>query len=393
MRITIITDTFYPELNGVSMSLLRLAGGLVQLGHNVEVIRPKCGKIVNKYNSGLKEITVAGLPLFGYPGLRLGLPRKRGLTKIWNEQKPDVIYVATEGLLGQSAISAARKLSIPCVSGYHTHFVHYLDHYKLPLMKRFALAYLKRLHNRTSLTLAPTESLANELYEKGFGKTASLGRGIDTDLFNPNKRSDQIRQGWGVKDDDPVAIYVGRVAAEKNIALALSNLRHFQKIHKNLKIVVVGDGPVKKELESLYPEVIWEGSRRGEELAAMYASADMFVFPSESETYGNVIAEAMSSGLVSVCYDLAAAKELIIDEVSGFVAKPDSAISFRGAIRQALSKQHYWPVMGKIARDEVRGRDWETVIKEFEHYLSEISNKGKSNLFNEERYADTLHVA
>ncbi len=243
------------------------------------------------------------------------------------------------------------------------------------------------------MTLAPTESLANELYEKGFGKTASLGRGIDTDLFNPNKRSDQIRQGWGVKDDDPVAIYVGRVAAEKNIALALSNLRHFQKIHKNLKIVVVGDGPVKKELESLYPEVIWEGSRRGEELAAMYASADMFVFPSESETYGNVIAEAMSSGLVSVCYDLAAAKELIIDEVSGFVAKPDSAISFRGAIRQALSKQHYWPAMGNIARDEVRGRDWETVIKEFEHYLSEISNKGKSNLFNEERYADTLHVA
>ncbi|OUU86862.1 MAG: hypothetical protein CBC36_08275 [Verrucomicrobiaceae bacterium TMED76] len=374
MRITLITDTFFPEINGVSMTLGRLSEGLTNLGHSVEVIRPNYRNNENPYLGSVTERTVAGLPLFGYPGLKVGLPRKRGLSKIWKKERPDVIYVATEGLLGQSAISAAAELSIPVLSGYHTHFVHYLEHYKLPFMRKFAFSYLRNLHKRTALTLAPTESLANELQSKGFGKAASLGRGVDTQLFNPSRRSIEVRESWGVGDKDPVAIYVGRVAKEKNISLALSNLRHFRKIYKTLKVVVVGDGPVKKELSDQYPEVIWMGSQRGERLASIYASADMFVFPSESETYGNVIVEAMASGLVPVCYELAAAKEFVIDEVSGFLATPKSAASFRDAIRQALSKQEYWPVIREIARNEVSGKSWENIIAKFERYLLNVSN-------------------
>ncbi len=373
MRCAIVTDTFPPEINGVAMTLQRLACGLAHRGHAVEIVRPN----PDRRHSGQKrtdqpevdEWRVRGIPLPGYSSLRLGLPQKRKLLQAWGGQSPDVIYVATEGLLGHSAVSAADALGVPAVSGYHTHFAQYLEHYHLPALERIALSYLRRLHNRTALTLAPTNAVVDELKGLGFERTYPLGRGVDTELFHPDKRCPALRARWGATEASPVALIVGRVAPEKNVQLALASVRQLRAAYPDLKAVVVGDGPARPALERSFPEAVWAGARRGEDLAAHYASADLFVFPSESETYGNVVLEAMASGLVVTSYKLAAAAELIRPPLNGYLADPGEPLLFRQAMRDALGHRSRWAAVRSAARETAAGNTWHRIIAQFEGYL------------------------
>ncbi|MEM0896601.1 MAG: glycosyltransferase family 1 protein [Verrucomicrobiota bacterium] len=372
MRFTIITDTYPPEVNGVAMTLNRLADGLVQLGHDVEVVHPKRdGESDSISGSGVRSFLVPGFPVPKYPELRMGFPQGLQLAARWKEARPDAIYVATEGLLGNSAVGAARSMKIPIVSGYHTNFAQYMGCYRVPMLEKITMHYLKAMHNRTFCTMAPTEEMAGELRAEGFENVKVMGRGVDANLFSPDKRDESLRGKWGAGPDDVVAICVGRIAPEKNLPLAIDAFLAERKGSPGMKFVLVGSGPEEEELAERYgDDVIWAGVQRGEDLARHYASADLFLFPSLTETYGNVLVEAMASGLVALGFRYAAAEMHVFDGENGFTVDCDNVDGFAPKLREVLAMRASWPEIQAAARAKATELSWEAVFRRFEEQLT-----------------------
>lgn len=324
MHIVFVTETWPPQVNGVALTVRTLALGLAARGHRVEVVRP--GK---DGNDGKVELLFArGAPLPSYPGLQMGMPRGGELRRRWCERRPDAIYIATEGLLGISAMRAANALQIPVVTGFHTRFHDYASHYGVGLLAPLVRSRLMQFHRRAQMTLVPTRTLLDELAEAGIRHVRRLRRGVDTDLFTPARREPALRRSWGATGDTPVMLCVGRLAAEKGLGLALQAFRALQARIPTARMVMVGDGPQRGALADAYPDVIFAGTKRGEDLATHYASADMFLFPSLTETFGNVVLEAMASGLAVVAFDRAAAQEHVANGISGLVVPESDARGF-----------------------------------------------------------------
>lgn len=298
--IEVVTDTYVPDVNGVANSLGRLCTGLRKRGHRVEIIRS--GKA-----HGPGESTVFSWPLPGYWEVKVGAPWPGELRRRWQKNRPDVIYVAIETPLGFSAVAAARRLGIPVVGGFHTNFREYLQKYGADFVGRQVWRYQKWFHDRLARTLVPSPDARDKLLQAGFSKVGVLGRGVDTALFNPAKRSDALREKFGAMGDAPVALVVGRVSTEKNIGLAVRAFTRMRETCPEMVCVVVGDGPARAKLQRQHPEVRFPGYLLGEDLAACYASADVLLFPSETETFGNVLVEGLASGLAILAYDYAAA--------------------------------------------------------------------------------------
>jgi Glycosyltransferase len=310
MKIALITETFPPEVNGVAMTNQRLVRGLIERGHQVLLIKPKRADALPMEHPDQSLYEVFGVPIPNYAGLKLGVPMPGQMEHLFEENQPAVVHVATEGPLGFASLQAARKLGIPVTSTFHTNFQDYCADYGAAFLERAMMAYLRWFHNACALTTVPDPSLIDRLADDGVERLEMLGRGADTVLFHPDKRDQELRKSWGVTDNDPVAIYVGRAAAEKNIPLSLEAWKAARVHCPELRMVVVGDGPVRKKLEKAWPEVHFAGMRFDEDLARHYASADVFLFASTSETFGNVVVEAMTSGLVTLTYDYAAGASL-----------------------------------------------------------------------------------
>jgi UDP-2,3-diacylglucosamine pyrophosphatase LpxH/glycosyltransferase involved in cell wall biosynthesis len=364
MKIDIVTDTFAPDVNGVAMTLGRLSDGLRQRGHRIHVIRTGEGK--------QGETVAASVPLPGYRGVRVGLPGPIKLRKRWLRRRPDVIYVATESPLGKSALKAAKALGIPVATGFHTNFHEYMDRYSLGGLQPLAMAYLKRFHARANCTLAPSPELVERLRSEGFQEVYLLGRGVDTALFDPVKRCELLRGTWGSGPGAPVAMVVGRVAAEKNLDLAMAAFSEMRRSVPDLQCVVVGDGPVRAKLASTHPWIHFAGVRLGEDLARHYASADILLFPSETETFGNVVLEGMASGLVTVSYDYAAAARFVKHGENGLKAEKGDATAFIEQARAALSIRP-GHAMRIAARELAESQGWHAVVAEFEARLESIT--------------------
>ena len=372
MKVCIVTETYPPEVNGVAMTLQRIAEGLREQGNGVRIVRPRQTS-EPKGATGPDEHIVPGLPLPGYKGLRMGLPCARRLRKLWTAARPDVVYIATEGPLGLSAIRAGRSLGIALTSGFHTNFHEYLKHYRLPFLERLAEAFLRRTHNRTLRTFAPSADVVARLDAMGIENTRLLGRGVDTRLFSPEKRDESLRRSWGAGPDDLVAIFVSRIAAEKNIPLTLRAFSHIRERFPSAACVFVGDGPERAKLEKTHPQFHCAGMRKGDDLARHYASADLFVFPSTTETFGNVVTEAMASGLVAVTYDYAAPRQLIRDGENGFLAEYAKEPAYMAALDRALDCRKDWPGKREAARSSVKTLDWAAIVKRFEADLAEAA--------------------
>ncbi len=324
MHIVFVTETWPPQVNGVAFTVRALALGLAARGHRVEVVRPG-----GEGSDGKVELLSArGAPLPRYPGLQAGMPQGGELRRRWREQRPDAVYVATEGLLGLSAMRAANALQIPVVTGFHTRFHDYAAHYGVGLLAPLVRVRLLQFHRRAQITLVPTRALFDELTEASIGHVRKLRRGVDTDLFTPDRREPALRGSWGVHGDAPVLLCVGRLAAEKSLGLALQAFRALQARIPAARMVMVGDGPRRGALADAYQDVIFAGTQRGEALAAHYASADVFLFHSLTETFGNVVLEAMASGLAVVAFDRAAAQEHIANGISGLVVPELDARAF-----------------------------------------------------------------
>lgn len=370
MHYAIVTETWPPEVNGVALTVYGLARGLRRRGHRVTVIRPcqQRGQLAEA-----DELLVRSLPLPRYPGLKLGVAAGHRLRQSWSDDRPDAIYIATEGPLGWSALRAARRLSIPVASAVHTRFDLYMRDYGLAWLEPAALRWMRRFHNRADATLAPTEELQRFLQESGFKRLRRLARAVDTSHFDPGLRSDGLRDAWGVGRDEVAAIHVGRIAAEKNLELAVQAFRELQAHRPRARMVWVGDGPQRAALARDNPDFIFCGTRRGRDLARHFASADLFLFPSRSETFGNVTLESMASGIATVAFDSGAAREHLVDGLHGGCVASDGEF-IKAAVRIGCDDP-LRQAMGMRAREAVAGLHPDRVAADFAALLLDISTR------------------
>ena len=365
MRLLIVSDTFTPDINGVARTLRQLSLGLMARGHHVEVVTT-CEDA--SAEAGPQRHVVASLPLPGYSALRVGFASLAWFASLFKDLQTDVLYVATETPLGVAAIWAAARAGIPVVSGFHTNFHTYLRDYHLTGLQPAAEALLRAVHNQTARTLAPSQQTAQMLRAMGLANVSVLGRGVDTALFRPDAVDSSLRASWGAGDRKPVALHVGRLAAEKNLVLLEQAFAAFLAVQPQGCCVVVGDGPMAESLRSRHPEWVFAGMRSGQDLARHFASGDVFVFPSLSETFGNVVIEAMASGLLTVAYDYAAANEHIQPGVHGLLAPVGDEQAFLASVREAATR---WDDDGLrvSARARALTLSWERMSTQFEHEL------------------------
>jgi glycosyltransferase involved in cell wall biosynthesis len=374
MRIGIVSETWPPEINGVALTVHGLAAGLAARGHSIDVVRPRQARR-SVAEPGFDTLLTRGVALPHYPGLRLGLPAGRALRERWTQERPDAVYVATEGPLGGSALRAASALRIPVATGFHTRFDSYAGHYGLRWLTPLVRGHLRRFHRRAVATLVPTEALAQELAALGVDNARLLRRAVDTRLFHPGRRDPALRAQWGVDAGTPVALYVGRIAPEKNLDLAVQAFRAAQQKQPALRYVWVGDGPARAALQAAHPDFVFAGMQRGEALARHIASADLFPFPSLSETFGNVILEALACGLPVVAYHEGAAREHLRDGYNGYRIVPGDADAFIAATVRLAGNPALIRHMGRRAHEGMARLSPERVIREFETLLRELAEE------------------
>jgi glycosyltransferase involved in cell wall biosynthesis len=376
MRYAIVTETYPPEINGVALTVQGLEDGLRQRGHEVTVVRPRqASDEAAPARHDTLLVRGAGLPR--YPGLRFGMPSPLALREHFRHFIPDAIYVATEGPLGWSAVRAAKRLGIPVATGFHTRFDHYMSDYGLPWLQPVALRWMRRFHNGGDATLVPTHELAQWLEVQRFAKVQRLARAVDTSQFHPEFRDAGLRARWDAGADTPVLLSVGRIAAEKNLGLAVRAFRTLQQRCPHARMVWVGDGPERAALQAANPDFIFAGVQRGHDLARHYASADVFVFPSRSETFGNVTLEAMASGLATVAFDSGAAREHLRTGLHGAAVDRDDA--FVEAVVALGVGPRRRRAMGATAHAAVQALQPAQVAADFDVLLSRLARQRKEH--------------
>lgn len=373
MQIAYVTETHPPEINGVALTVARTIGYLRGRGHVVDVIRP--AQPGERRGHGQDDWLSAGWPIPMYSEMRFGLSRPVTLARRFTARGAQLVHVATEGPLGWAAVTAARRLGITTTSDFRTNFHQYSRYYGIGWLEPAIRAYLRRFHNRTQRSFAPTSIARRDLLQAGFERVDVVGRGVDLQRFSPARRDPSLRRHWG-GGDGPVLLYVGRLAAEKNVELALRAFGHARQHEPSTRMVVVGNGPCRPALARAHPDAVFVGQQTGDALAAHYASADAFVFPSQSETFGNVTLEALASGLPVIAFDLAAAAEFVVDRVNGrLVTAGDEAAFITATCWMATLHRSLQPLR-TAARGSVARYDWDSVLHGFESRLLETVHAG-----------------
>jgi glycosyltransferase involved in cell wall biosynthesis len=370
LNLVLVTETWPPEINGVAMTLSRLVKGLAQRHWQVTLVRPRQrgeGKLAT--DRKIHHMLVPGFPIPGYSSLRVGAPMYEKLRHAWKYHRPHVVHIATEGPLGWAALKAARSLGIPVSSSFHTNFHQYCRHYRMGWLGGMVSRHLRQFHNQCALTMVPNAALAHVLEEDRYRNVVILGRGVDTTLFSPSRCDPLLRHAWGLGADGLAVLYVGRMAAEKNLQLVVEAFERIRQQVPAARMVWVGDGPELKRLRKRHPDHVFCGSQVDEALAAHYASADLFLFPSMTETFGNVVPEAMASGLAVVAYDDAAASLLIQHHQNGELVELGDATRFIEAAARVARDRSYLMRLKAEAPRISKDHSWEQVCNEFDRYL------------------------
>ncbi|HVI91773.1 MAG TPA: glycosyltransferase family 1 protein [Dongiaceae bacterium] len=338
MTITIVSDAWTPQVNGVVRTLGRTIAELQALGHAVNIISPGDFRT---------------LPCPSYPEIRLAMTTRWGMAKLLDRQKPDAVHIATEGPLGHAARAYCRRRKLPFSTAYHTRFPEYVaERFRIPLGLSYAL--LRRFHAPAHTVMVATRSIADDLSNRGFGNIRFWSRGVELDLFRPRQR--EIPEA--LRDlPRPLHLYVGRLAVEKN-------LEAFLALDLPGSKVVVGDGPQRSYLEKRYPEAIFVGTKTGEDLARHYAAADVFVFPSLTDTFGLVVLEALASGVPVAAFPVAGPRDVIGSSGAGALHQ-----DLRTAISQALQ------IPAAICRAHAETFSWHAATNQFLQNLAVISRQ------------------
>lgn len=392
MHLLMVTETYPPEINGVALTVQCLLQNLLLLGHRVTLVRPRQAvDDAAAETNGFSEVLVHGIPIPRYPGLRFGLPTGKRLRRLIRDTRVDAIYVATEGPLGWSAVGAARAAGVPVACGFHTRFDDYFRHYGAGFLQTTARAWMRHFHNRADCTLVPTQELKSWLLANGFARVELLRRAVDTQRFDPRHRDPQLRRELGVSEHAPLVIHVGRLAPEKNLELVTAAFERIQAQCPGARMLWIGDGPSRAALQREHPQHLFSGVLRGHELARHFASADLFLFPSLTETFGNVTLEALASGLTVCAFDYAAAHEHIENGISGELAPFAKASDF---VRKAERAARDWlkgKRIGAAGRRAVEGLSPQRVAEDFAQLLGALANQSKINGQTERNPDAALH--
>lgn len=367
LRIAVVTETWPPEVNGVALTLSKLIQQLSQRQHTIQLIRPRQDKHdMGAEQAGWSEVLMRGLPIPRYPQLKLGFPSKKALVKAWSLKRPDLVHIATEGPLGWSALQAARVLRLPVTSDFRTNFHTYSKHYGVGWLSKPIVAYLRKFHNRTVCTMVPTHALKTQLQTSGFDNLQVVSRGVDTRIFHPEKRSADMRASWLADTNTVVLLSVGRLAAEKNLDLIVTTYQSLQRSGRSVRLVFAGDGPYRKKLEEDCPQAIFMGMCTHDQLALAYASADLFLFTSLTETFGNVTLEALASGTPVLSFDCAAASELLLDQKNGWLVHGEDPQRYVLKALEITQKPDILKNARQYTNSSVAQWDWQQVTSQVE---------------------------
>jgi glycosyltransferase involved in cell wall biosynthesis len=361
LRLVLVTETFPPEVNGVARTLGRWVEAFRARGHSVRVIRPR------QPGESPASDRVHGFPLPFYQQVRVGVAGPLRLGHLLSKPRPDLVHIATEGPLGWSALLAANWLGLRVASSFHTNYHHYAAHYGFLGIERLAYAYLRWFHNRTLVTLVPSQATRSRLLADGVERVEIWSRGVDARTFNPAHRDEGLRRGLGMRPDDVMLLYVGRLAPEKNLTTLLQAFARLrtQLGDSRVRLVLVGAGPLSASLEAAgQPGVVLVGMQHGVQLSRWYASGDVFAFPSLSETFGNVMLEAQASGLPVVGFDCQGVNERVTPGLDGLLVPVggDLAAPLWQLCQDHQQRRH----MGQAARAKAESQDWKPIFDELE---------------------------
>ncbi len=362
MRIAIITENFLPKMDGVTRTLAKLLEHLQQTGHSTMLLGPDSG--MEEY-AGAEIVGTAGLPFPFYPELKFNFFRPLFMRRL-GEFRPDIIHLVDPVILGATGLAAARFFNVPLVSSYHTNLAAYCEHFGFPLLTRPMWSYNRFVHNQCAMTFCPSPSTAAMLRLEGFEHLRIWPRGVDTSIFKPERRSVELRASWLGRETEnkTVLLYVGRVSWEKNLRLLVQAYRGMN--HSNCHLVIVGEGPASVEMQQELADlpVTFTGYLTGEALATAYASSDVFAFPSRTETFGQVVLEAMASGLPVVGLVAEGVCDLIESERTGLlvndshIQEDEQIIDYRVCLERLVQSTQKRHEMSSAALLEAQRRSW-----------------------------------
>jgi len=360
LRVGIFTDTFIPQVNGVARTVARLAEMLTANGVSCMVLAPDTGlegEVPYEVNFS------PGFDLPVYQECKVALPGYAAICRELEEFKPDVVHLVTEFSMGLCGLKYASSSRIPAVSSYHTNFSQYLSYYKLSFLSNWVWKYMRWFHNNCLKNYCPSEATLKSLEKKGINNLDIWGRGVDTTLFSPMKKDHFFKDRLGIPDKT-VLLYVGRIAPEKDLDILMESLTVINGRRRDLHLVLTGDGPLAPALRrEAPPNVTFTGYLHGEELAAVYASSDIFVFPSTTETYGNVVLEAMASGLPVAGALAGGVRENLVNRVNGLGCSPRSVRDMVSAIIELTENGDLRKDLAAGARAHALTKSWDAVFQ------------------------------
>lgn len=386
LKIALFTETFLPQVNGVVRTIEKIIRHLEDHGHEVKLFAIGDG---DDHYSKSEVIRLEGVPFSFYKELYIVKPEDKFLGKLTEhdlsqtpiaalqalipskhsivekaleEFKPDLIHLATPVTLGAIGIYYVEKLGLPCLSTFHTDLAAYAPMYHVPYMEEFVNAATKMIYSRTDRILVPSRSSQKQLRKIGLKNIGVFGRGVDHVLFDPDKSNKEVLKNYNLDPNKTTLVYVGRLAGEKSLPELVTSYKELKKQYPNVQILFIGDGPARASIEDSLKDTqdyAFAGLKKGEELAELFASADIFTFPSKTETFGQVVQEAMASGLPVVGFDSPGVRDLVQDTFTGFLAYDQE--SFTKSIEK-LFDEDLRKKMSLNAREFAKTRSWEAIL-------------------------------
>lgn len=369
-RVLLFSGSYNHITDGVTLTLNRLVAYLESQGTEVLVVAPTTESPALHHAGTLAPVPSVPVPGRGEYRFATILPPtiRARITRF----KPEIVHVATPDLIGRWAMSYARRKGIPVVATYHTDFISYLGYYGLDFLETLVLSYQRYFYRRCELICVPSQSMIDKLKARGVeGNMRVWGRGVETDRFNPERRSIKWRRGLGIADGVPIITYVGRLVWEKNIRCIVDIAHELRKRRVPHHVMIVGEGPAREELESLLPDAIFAGHLSGTDIARAYASSDIFFFPSTTETFGNVVLEAMASGLPCVCVQATGSSDLVAHGSNGYLIPPEDMAGLVAGIEALAVDQTLREEMGKQSLKLAHEYRWEALMEKMLEYYAE----------------------
>ena len=371
-RVALFAGAYNHIADGVSLTLNRLVGYLERQGVDVRVFAPTSeDPAIPDYAGTL--VPVPSVPAPGRSDYRVSLGLTPSVRRELEAFDPTLFHIATPDILGRHAMHVAEKSGVPVVASYHTHFSSYLKYYHLDLLEDVVWSYLRSFYEKCEQIYVPSTAMAEILREQGIDQGLRLWqRGVETDTFSPEHRSLDWRRSMGVGDDEVVVTFVSRLVWEKGLDVYADVIERLEAQGVPHRSLVVGDGPARDELEDRLPNTLFTGYLSGANLSRAYASSDVFLFPSDTETFGNVTLEAMASGLPTVCADAVGSRDLVTDSTTGTLCPPGDTDAFTRAVRRLIVDDGLRSEMAAAARARSLDFEWDAILARMNEYYDEV---------------------